>query len=214
MPTVLQKEINSIVVTARDMSVLTPEQLGLASKCLKICNERVKVINATFNPIVEKAHGTWKEALKQKNIHLKPVADAKDLINSKVSGYQIELEKVAAQKRAAAAEEARKKVEAEKAAEARQVEAEGFKEEAAAILEEERPITIVKEVVPAELKPQGLSYRHNWKIEVLDVRALIASNPEYVIPDQKALNQRVKSLKGKAHLPGCRVWNEKIPIQK
>lgn len=212
--TPMQKGINQAIVDSKNLAVNSVEALSKASVFLKYCNEQMKVVKATFDPMAKKAKETHQTILDNKNSYLKPLEAAKTIVNSKIVSYQILMEQARAKVAAQKAEEARIKAEAEKEAEAKQVEAEGFSEIAETIRNEERPLVVEKAVIPPEEKIAGLSFRNNWKFEVVDVKALMEAKPEYFIPNEKAIRAAVNSLKASFKAPGIKTWCEKTSIQR
>ena len=64
------------------------------------------------------------------------------------------------------------------------------------------PVPVIETHVP---KVEGLSARQTWRFEVTD-ESLIPR--EYLAVDEKAIGGAVRALKGKARIPGVRVWCE------
>jgi len=211
-PTPLQKQINSIVVTAKSLVVQTAEHLQAASDFLVACGKRKEMVHKEFDDNIGKAFTLHKSLTAQRKRHLDPVIAAENSIKQKVSAYQIEEDRKKREEEAEAAKAARAEVEKEKTAESEQLESEGYHEEAVAVKTEVRPV--VKTVAPKVKAPAGLSFRTNWKIEVLDEKRLIKEAPQFAQANQTLLNATVKSLKEKCEIPGCKVWAEKTPIQK
>lgn len=213
--TPLQKEINSIYLAARNFQITSPEDFQNGSDFLSQCNQRIKKVKETFKEIKEKTHAAWKQAVASEHQHLNPVEEAKQIVGGKMSEYKRKLDAIEAQKRADAAKKAREEEEAKRKAEAAELKEQGYEEEAKAVESEPRPVTMT---VPAKTdtgpKPKGLSFRDNWKIEVVDLNKLIAEAPQYVIADKKALDAVARSQKERCKIPGCRTWCEQVPIQK
>jgi hypothetical protein len=66
-------------------------------------------------------------------------------------------------------------------------------------------------VVPSEVpKVQGLSFRTDWKWEVVDV-SLIPR--EYMMVNEVAINGVVRALKDKTNIPGIRVYAEQVTLK-
>ena len=212
--TPLQKDINSIVVAAREMKITKPEDLQTASNFLVACNSRIGKINELFDKHIQKANGVWKGLIADKNTHLNPVEDAKRMVNAVCSTYNNEQARIAAKVKADAVAEARKQADEQKETEADQVESEGFKAEADIIRKEERPVIVPAASIPEPAKPKGMVTRNNWKIKVVNLGELIKGAPAYVMANQKALNVVVKALKEGCKIPGCTVWNEPSTHQR
>jgi hypothetical protein len=64
--------------------------------------------------------------------------------------------------------------------------------------------------VPKETpKVPGLSYREDWKFEIVDATVLPR---EYLIPDESKIGKIVRALKATTYIPGVRVFSVKVPI--
>ena len=115
----------------------------------------------------------------------------------------------------------RRKAEEEAAlAEAAELEALGLDEEAASVLAEAAevkpapaPVISLPSTTP---KVSGISFRENWRAEVVSLRSLVqaaALDERYLgllQVNQVALNGMVRALKGNMQVPGVRVWAERV----
>src|SRR3990167_11552184 len=54
-------------------------------------------LDATFDPIVDKAHKTWKEALAQKKRHEYPLALAENVVKGRMAAYHAQQERITAE---------------------------------------------------------------------------------------------------------------------
>jgi len=210
--TALQKQINSTVRMVRNLIVDSPTSLQTASGFLLKCKEREVLIGEEFDDIIKKANETHKTAVARKNLHLKPINDAKTLINQKVSAYNQELNRLEGIKQAAATKKARELEESKRKTEVSQLKDEGFLEEAKVVQQEIRPLTVTS--TTKRVMPKGMSMRANWQIKVVDAKTLAAEKPEYMIPDLAVLKALVKAQKGACVVPGCTVWNEATTVQR
>lgn len=118
------------------------------------------------------------------------------------------------EKQEAAQKEAERLAKAGKQAEAAKATAEA--EKAAQKAEERRQQAAEVQVVAPTLassvgKVEGLSFRTNWKMRILDV-SLIPR--EYLIPDEKKLNNLSVSSQGSLKIPGVEFYSEKIPVNR
>lgn len=70
----------------------------------------------------------------------------------------------------------------------------------------------IEEITVAEPeRPQGISYREDWKFEVTDIEAL---PKKYMIPDEKTLAEIARSTKGLVEIPGVKFYPVKTPIAR
>lgn len=137
-----------------------------------------------------------------------------------------------ARKAQAEADAKAEKIRLEAEAKAKELEAQGKADEAQKILvkaetkaeaviekgaeKAESALEMSQMVVAPVLEHKGLSgARENWSAECVDIQALcaaVAKDPkmaEYVLPNQKMLNQLAKALKKNFAVPGCVVKVEK-----
>lgn len=86
----------------------------------------------------------------------------------------------------------------------------------AATVEPETVPTVPAVQVPEKPKAAGVSYRDNYKAEVVDLDALLCAIVEGQAPkslikiDQAKLNQLAKSLRDELRYPGVKVTNERV----
>lgn len=225
--TKLQQGINMCHVTSKSLVVENAQDLTKAAEALKLCNQYIKQVHADFDPPIQKAHQAHQAMTALRGKYLAPVERAKAFINSKVSVYRVEerrrLDELA-QKRMAEAkekkrqeEEANKKIlEDESSLTAQHLKNIGEYDAATAVEDEgvsvpEAPLEVAP--VVEEEKPEGMSFRDNWKYRVLDINKI---PDQYLIkePDDKMLKQLSKKTKGTAKVEGVEFYNEPIPIQK
>ena len=67
------------------------------------------------------------------------------------------------------------------------------------------PVAPVIDIPRAEATGTGM--RENWKFEITDINQIPR---EYLMVDEKAIGAVVRALKGRASIPGVRVYSEKI----
>lgn len=72
-----------------------------------------------------------------------------------------------------------------------------------------KPVEI--KLAPEKITAPGTSYRSVWKFEIEDPFAVPL---EYLQPNEKKIGEFVRFAKEKAQIPGVRVWEEKILVQK
>ena len=202
---VMQEEQKALTVIEQANGLAVQNQAGLeAAAELGKTLKAIKVeIEATFKPVIEKAHAAHKEACAAMKKHLDPIDAALALIRGRAGDYML------AEKRRQAAEaerlqaEARAKAEAERLKQVEIALAAGKTAKAEVLIA--KPVIAPRvEVAPAP-KVEGMSGRENWKIEVIDKAQLPF---EYLIPDMKALGAIARVRKGDTKIPGTRVWCE------
>lgn len=198
----LMTEAGDLKAKAQTITVSDPESNRLASEFLKAMKSMQVKIEATFGPIVKKAWDTHKEAVSQRDIHLKPIKEAAKLVNDKVATY---LDDVARKKREEEARQTKVAVEKEESArlaEAVQFEEAGDHEAAEAVLSAPMEAPVV--VLPKEEKVEGISAPiYDYHFEIMN-RALIPE--EYKDINETKIGKVVRALKESANIPGIRVY--------
>ena len=201
----LEKEVTGFPDRARLIIVHDEKTLLGANGFLVAVKKMRKEINDTFDPIIQKAHQTHKEAVMQKKKYEEPLKKAEDMIKLQIAGYMTEQERIRKEieERLAREEAERKKIEEEKLKEAEALEEEGFIEEAEKALEE---IPLPSTYIPPEkLKLNGTAIRKDWKWRVININQVPR---EYLIIDSSKITQLVKSTKGQARIPGIEIYSE------
>jgi hypothetical protein len=186
----------------------------MAAEHLLAIKELQAEANASFDPIIQAAHQTHKEALAQKKRICDPLLGAEELLKCGMKNFLRLQEKLRRE------EEERQRAEAERyAAEQREREIEAAEAAGASVEEievlaeaplERRPVVVAPQVRPVS----GISMREAWKAEVTDLPALIkyvASRPEFanlLTPNMPAINALARSMRSAMTVPGIKVWNE------
>jgi len=170
-------------------------------------------IEATFGPIVRKAHEAHKEAVGQRKRHEEPLQTAERLIKARMGSWQQEEERRRREEEARLAAEARRRDEEARLAEAAALEEAGEAEAAERVLEE--PAATPPPPAPSRVpKVKGVASREIWKAEVTNLMELVKAVAAGQVPlaalqvNEKVLGQQARSLKRELHWPGVRVWSE------
>lgn len=208
----IEEQSTDVIARAESITIATGSEYAAATGFLKDIKALNHAIQASFNPIVDKAHKVHKEAIAQRNKHLDPVKNAERIVKRKVAIYAGELEAARKKEQARLEEEARKErekamQEALEASEmAEELKAKGEDAHAVEIQQEamkmaEAAVEIEAPKVKAE-KVQGVSFRDKWEIEIIDPSVVPR---QWCIPDEKAILQFVKATKGKQSIEGVKI---------
>lgn len=159
-------------------------------------------------PRISEAHEHWKNLLADLKEDHEEIDKALVYANQQLSVYEAEQERIAKLKQAEIDAENKRKTDEEKLQLAELAEKAGDKQLAAEILDapDEAPPVIVAKDVP---KVAGLSYREDWKFEVVHADLI---PDEYWIIDEKKIGGVVRALKQTCNIPGIRVYSIKVPI--
>ena len=155
-------------------------------------------LDATFDPIVDKAHKTWKEALAQKKRHEYPLALAENVVKGRMAAYHAQQERITA-------EEQRHAQDAATLQEALDAESRGDTLAAEQALNGQGVVAVL--ATPPAPAVEGISFRETWGYDVTD-EALIPR--AYLCVDHTKLRRVVAALKAGATIPGVRVFKQQI----
>jgi exonuclease VII large subunit len=211
----LETESKNIVVQADKFEIVSQNTYEEATTFLKGIKSLIKKVEETFNPIVEKTRVAWREAIAQKEKHLLPLEQAESLIKNRIGGYLAECEKKRRQEeerlRLEAEEKARKERERLEAR-AEKVEAKGNIEKAESLKERAEQVeAFVPTVAPTVEKVNGQFMRKIWDFEVIDF-ALIPR--EYLMIDGIKIRKIIQGYKGKISIPGIRIFEKNVVVQR
>lgn len=189
------EQANALIIT-------TPEQYQAAADMLLNIKAIQKEIDATFDPIVKKAHEAHKEAVAQKKKVETPLKEAEAIIKPKMVKYDTEQEAIRRAEEERLRAIALKEEEDRRIAEAAAAEAEGNHDEAEAIVSE--PVYVAP-VMVQKTTPQvsGVQYRETWTFEVVDINKVPR---EYLKLDDVRIGGVVRSMKGATNIPGIRAY--------
>lgn len=159
-----------------------------------------KEIKAKFAEPKEKAHEAHKAICDLEKELLAKVTERENEIRQKMTAYY------EAEQKRIAAEQERKRIEAEKQMQiAAEAEAAGDTEKAeiavALAAMEESTVTVAP-------KAAGIAKREVWSAEVIDLDKIPR---EYLIPDMNALNALAKATKGQIKIPGVK-FNKQLVL--
>lgn len=205
MPTTID-ESKLVIKAPVDIAVFNQITYEKAIELRTICVEKKKLVEETFNPIVEKNHAAWKQALSTKNKFLDPIVGLIEIIDSKVKAYKREQERIAQEAQDKLRREAEEKVRKEQErlnARAEKAEASGNIEKAEELREKAESVEVlVPTVAPTMTKIKGDTTRKTYRVEIVDVTAVPL---QYLIPDMQLLNGIARSKKENFSIPGCRL---------
>ena len=207
-------ENKELTVLAR-ANALAPTNQETYDEAARFVLERVKPLERevkdTFDPIVSAANKTHKEAVAQRDKHLKPLTEAKRIATQKCKVYEDEQARLQREEQHRLELEAKRIAEERQLNEATQAEAMGEPAEVVdAILEEKvDPPPVV--AAPTFERAKGVTKKTIPKAEVVSLPSLIkyvAANPQYsnyLIPNQAALNSAVKGQGTRFNVSGVKV---------
>lgn len=177
-------------------------------------NKELKKVRASAKKTLEdmktKAHSVHKAFTSSQTDMDKDAGAEHDRLGRLASAYDQEQERIRQEKQRVLEAKARKEAEERQLAAAEAAEAEGDKEGAEEIINEEvftPPVETAKSVPAVD----GVHYRDNWKYTIMD-EGLIPR--KYLMPDEKKIGGVARSMKADAKIPGVKVWNDRKPVDR
>ncbi|HQO21327.1 MAG TPA: hypothetical protein PLA03_13385, partial [Acidobacteriota bacterium] len=202
-----QIENNSLALIdeARAIVVSDLETEQKAASLWEVANSICKEIDNTLDPRIKAAHGLHKSLVALKAETKEPLENVKTLLKRGCADFRLRLEQERQAKEKELEEAARKLEEERRIEEAVELESNGLKEQADALLAE--PIETVSVVVAAPPKPKGIILRSNWTWKVEDENLVPR---EYLTLDTVKITKVVKAMKNQTKIPGIKVYEEKV----
>ena len=186
----METEVSAFVEENNLIVVNSNEDLSKATACIKGIKGMMEKVKASFDPIVEKAHQSHKEAIGQRDKYLTPLKvletkfkDAILVFSKKMEAEQAERIRKANAEMARVAEEKKQKLldEAQKTDDA--WDKEELQEKAAAVV----PVTC--DAPGKAIEQEGLSIRKTWKARVVDESIVPRA---FLVVNESALNAAAK----------------------
>ena len=208
---VIEKETKDITIQAIEIAISNQKQYEGANDFLRAVKVLQKRIHETFDPIVEAAHLTHKEATSKRKEHLDPALNAEKVVKSKMLSYSDEMEQIRREEQRklelkAKAEEDRKRKILE--ARAKKWADKGNDAKAEELQEQAEDVHVETAVVAPKVdKVAGLSYQTIWKFKIVDSDKIPRV---YLMPDEVKLKKFATAMKGAVPIPGIEFYSEKI----
>lgn len=181
-----------------------------ATNCVRSAKDWTSRVNDWFDPMVKAAHKAHKALTTRRGETTKAIESESDRVQKLINSYLTEKmrrEQIAARE---AQERERKRIEAERLAEAERMEKAGLSDMAAQVVEDatKESESVSVEVVKASTvaaKLDGVAGIEKWKWEITD-GALIPR--QFMTPDEKAITAYVNANKANASIPGIKIYSQ------
>lgn len=216
----LEKRVTGLLQVATDIEVKDNETLNRANIFVLNIKALKQEIDSVFDPIIDAANRSHKEAIAQKKKFEEPLTQARRIMDPKIAAYLEEQRRIfrEAEEAKRRAEEERRRLEEEAMRKAREIELRAQREQdekkrqeaqakISAILnkaaEAEKKIT---EAIPKYVEPpktQDISMRENWSFRIIYENAIPR---EYLIPDMIKLGAIARTMKDKTNIPGIEAY--------
>ena len=212
VPPVLQRQVVTLAQEIQDLVIRTPQDYQIAASLSARNTEVQKQIDATFDPIIRKAHEAHREALAQKQKFSTPLKLDRQALDRKMLGWSSEQEKLRRVEEDRLRQIAKKEQDDQAIREAEELQRQGETKLADVVLNtaanSPAPVIAVPTSVP---KVEGFAKRVNWRWRIKNA-ALIPR--EYMMPNEIAISGVVRSLKDKTSIPGVEVYAEDSAIHR
>lgn len=206
----LETQIISVPDRARQLSIQTAEHYQEAGELLKVVKGLRAEVDASFDPIISKAHDAHKEAIAQKRKVEAPLAEAEAILKPRIAAY------LNAEEQCRQDEELRLQRQAIEEARQRQLENAailddiGATAEANALLEETPAVApvILQRAAP---KVSGVSMSKRYSAEIVNLMDLVKAVAAGKAPiqclqaDLVFLNRQAVAMKQALAYPGVRL---------
>jgi len=201
----LETEVLTVPEKARALKIVDNDTYALAGNMLVQIKGLRKQINASFDPIINKAYQAHREAVAQKKKVDAPLVEAEGIIKPALRDYDTKQEQIRRQAEQEAHEAAHKAEVDRKIAEAVAMEQQGDNQGAEQVISEPVyiPPIVLQKTVP---KVQGVSFTERWTFRVVDADKIPRS---YLVPDEVKIGQVVRALKASSNIPGVEAYSEK-----
>lgn len=205
-PDEVAKLVHPIISQAQQITVIDAEEYEMACSFLTLVATRKKQVNETFDPIVQKAHAAWQEAINQRKKFMTPLEMAELNVKTKVSQWRIDEERKRREEEDRLQANAKREADERAIAEAQSLEDNGEKELAAMVLEEAAaapaPVVVAPSTVP---KQDGIAKKTTWKFRIVNEELIPR---EYMVPSEMKIGAVVRSQKQLTKIPGVQAFPE------
>ncbi len=202
----LQKQTSALEVRAAQMPVTSDDEYQSAAEFGKMLKAKANEVVDFFKPMKDAAYKSHKEICDREKAMLAPLAQAEKIVKQAMGGYAAEQERkrreaeVAARK--AAEEEANRRL-----AEAIALEEQGKKAEATTAIEEAEIIDNAAgtlNVAVSTPKVKGVSTKRDWELVGIDAATvpISFSGIELRPVDKAAIMRLIRASKGSIKIPG------------
>lgn len=209
----LEVQTLSVPDRAKCLSIETNDQFMEAGELLRTIKGLRAEIDATFDPIISKAHEAHKEAIGQKKKVDAPLVEAEAILKPRIATYLREQERIRREEELRLRKQAEEEAARQQVAEAALLDDIGETDQANKILEEKPYVPPV--VLPrATPKVAGISVRETWSAQITSlpdlVRAVAAGRApiQCLKADETFLNQQARSMKQALNWPGVKAVSD------
>jgi len=164
----------------------TDEDYSALGHFIVHCKRLIAKIKDAHRPSIETTHEAHKAAIALRDSHIQPITAALRIVEPLALAYKQEQDRLAKEEAARIAREKEAKV----LAEAQELDAMGYGEEADTMLEEFAAPTRLVPQISTLPKVEGLSTRKRWTYRLVDPRAV---KREFCVPAESRIKSKVEN---------------------
>lgn len=222
----LETTTRALATRLRDVSIADDRDLAQAVSDRQQIGEAIKRVVEYFAPLKGTAYKLWKTLCDRESEVRQPLETLDAAIADAMRGYKREQDRIRDERERAIADEQRRAQQADAAAEAAALEAQGDHELAAAVLDTAIAAPAPVVVLPDTTKAAGLKTRRRWCWKfaggpadlkrtppALVARTMAIIPREYTTIDDKKIGAYVRSMRESARIPGIDVYYVDDPIR-
>lgn len=205
---VFQNEGINAIAAAKNLanSIVDVDSLNRAADMMLEAKRRAKIIIEKFKKPKADAKAAHKSICDLENELLLPYEQIElDILKPAMAQFNMAQERKRREEEDRQRAENQKRAEDARIAEAANLEKNGQKELADALVS--APVIVPPVVLPKAATPDGISYREVWKFEIVDRNSVPR---EYLEVDEKKIGGVVRALKGETRIDGIRVYSEQV----
>lgn len=206
----------TVLSNAKEMALKVKDDSSFleASELRKTINKWKKEAIEQIEPLRKKAHATYQEVLRQRDLAVEPLDEALKVLDPAISMYYAEQQRLAQIEQEKAQAEAKRQQEEAILRQAEVAQKAGKTEKAEAILN--KPIITPKVEMPKPAQANGVSFRETWsvnpEIDVMQLAKAVVNGKvpvNAIVPNMTFLNSMARALKNGMNYPGVTVQMEK-----
>ena len=202
----LQPRVSSITSDVESLVIKTPVSYSRADDFLIMVKDHKTQVNEAFDPIIQKAHESHVEALKQKKKFWEPLDNAEKTLKIKMKVYQDEQTQLHEAELSRLKREAEKEQEERMLAKAIKLEEQGMTPETVtAMLNFKQPVVVDTSAVPEVPQFDKRVFKKSWKFKIINPNLIPR---QYLCPDLTKIGQYVRTMKVDAKIEGVEIWEE------
>ncbi len=205
---VFQNEGINAIAAAKNLanSIVDVDSLNRAADMMLEAKRRARVIVEKFKKPKSDAKAAHKSICDLENELLLPYEQIElDILKPAMAKFNVEQERKRREAEDQQRAENQRRAEDARIAEAANLEKNGQKELADALVS--APVIVPPVILPKTTTPDGISYREVWKFEIVDRNSVPR---EYLEVDEKKVGGVVRALKGETRIDGIRVYSEQV----